>query len=286
MNSTIESMIFSYNPKTEEDRINAIKEVIQEIALAGLSKAGFFKKAAFYGGTCLRIFHGLDRFSEDLDFALLSKDEPFSLTEYFPELRKAFATKGMDIDVDFKEKSSESAVQSAFIKGNTQVLLMSFYPGGAESKTPSNSLVKVKFGIDTENPPGGITETKYRFSPFPYSVTVFDESTLFSGKIHAILARNYANRVKGRDYYDYLFYVGRGTKINMKYLENKLKATTGIIAAGEPLTLQKVVDLLRERFESVDYSLAKDDVSKFLRDKDSLDGWCKEMFLATLPMLH
>ena len=286
MNSVIEIMLLKYNPQNNLERENAIKEIIQEIALAGLSHGDFFEKAAFYGGTCLRIFHGLNRFSEDLDFALLEKDSNFKLNDYFPSLQKEFQSYGLDMDIELKEKDKEAEVQSAFLKANTLTLMMTFFPNSEESRyVISNQKIKIKFEIDIDNPRGGITENRYKMLPAPYEVRVFDETTLFAGKIHAIICRDYRNHVKGRDYYDYLFYIGKGSKINLTYLENKLKNTGGILNENETLTLQKVKDLLKTKFEQVDYESAKNDVIDFIDNKDNLKFWKKELFLETLNEL-
>ncbi len=285
MNSVIETMLGKYDPRNDEERGNAAKEIIQEIALAGLSRGGFFKKVAFYGGTCLRIFYGLNRFSEDLDFALLEKDPVFELSDYFPTLEKEFLSYGIEVQIEKKEKTSESEVQSAFLKGNTLALMMSFFPKSESArKIISNRKMKIKFEVDTDNPKGWNTETKYRFLPAPYEVKVFDEPTLFAGKIHAIICRNYKNHAKGGDYYDYLFYIGKGSSFNLDYLENKLK-NTGVLLENDKLTLEKTKKMLKTRFEAVDYESAKEDVSNFILDKSGLSLWKKELFLATLEDL-
>ena len=287
MNSVIETMLAKYNSQNNEERENAIKEIVQEIALAGLSRGGFFEKAAFYGGTCLRIFHGLNRFSEDLDFALLDKDPSFKLDDYFPSLQKEFQSYGLEMNAELKKKDDESEVQSAFLKGNSLTLMMSFFPKSEEAKkVVSNQKIKIKFEIDTDNPNGGTTEFRYKMLPAPYEVQIFDEATLFAGKIHAILCRSYKNHVKGRDYYDYLFYIAKGSKLNLKYLENKLKNTGGIISENETLTLNKVKELLKAKFESVNYEIAKEDVSNFINDKENVKFWKKELFLETINNLQ
>lgn len=286
MNSVIETMLKKYNPQNNTQRENAIKEIIQEIALAGLSHGGFFEKAAFYGGTCLRIFHGLNRFSEDLDFALLKQDQEFKLDDYFSALEKEFLSYGIEMNIELKKKEKGNDVQSAFLKGNTQVLMMSFFPKSEDTKkVVSNQKIKIKFEIDTDNPNGGVSEHKYKVFPAPYEVQVFDQATLFAGKIHAILCRKYKNHVKGRDYYDYLFFIGKETKFNLKYLENKLKNTGDFIEDNESLTLEKVKQLLKARFESIDYEAAKKDVSNFIEDVDNLKFWKKELFISTIDSL-
>lgn len=286
MNSVIQTMIAKYNPQNDEERESAIKEIIQEIALAGLSRAGFFNKAAFCGGTCLRIFHGLNRFSEDLEFALLEKDPNFKLDNYFPSLKKEFVSYGLDMSVELKKKDEHTEVQSAFLKGNTLMLMLSFFPKSEDAiRAVSNQKIKIKFEIDLDNPSGGVTEFKYKMLPAPYEVQIFDEPTLFASKIHAILCREYKHHVKGRDYYDYLFYIGKGSKFNIKYLENKLKNSGGKIGDSETLTLEKVKELLKEKFETTNYESAKEDVTNFVNDKDGLKLWKKELFISTIDSL-
>lgn len=286
MNSVFEIMLNKYQPKDNNERENTIKEIVQEIVLSGLSRGGFFDKAVFYGGTCLRIFHGLNRFSEDLDFALLNKDENFKIEDYFPAVKKELISYGLEMDVVKKEKSKgDNDIQSAFVKGNTQILLMTFFPNNNEvDNVIKDQTIKIKFEIDTDNPKGGVVETKYRLLPAPYEIKVFDEPTLFAGKIHAILCREYKNRIKGRDYYDYLFYCAKGTKINLEYLENKLK-NSNKISSDTKLELPLLKKILQERFENVDYNLARKDVSSFITDQESLSLWSKELFLSTLDYL-
>ncbi len=276
-------MLAKYHPQTEIEKENAIKEIVQEIVLSGLSHGGFFEKAVFYGGTCLRIFHRLDRFSEDLDFALLVKDETFNLEDYFPSVKKELVAYGLDLEIIKKNKKDETApIQSAFVKGQTQILLLTFFPKSSPNNTNQN--IKIKFEIDIDNPSGGIVETKYRLLPTPYEIKIYDEATLFAGKIHAIICRDYKNRVKGRDYYDYLFYCAKQTKINMLYLENKLKSSN-VISIDSSLDMETLKNLLSAKFSSVDYEMAKNDVINFIKNKDSVKMWNKELFLSTLDEL-
>ena len=286
MNSVLEIMVNKYNPQNNEERENAIKEIIQEIALAGLSRGGFFEKAAFYGGTCLRIFHGLNRFSEDLDFALLEKNDSFRLDKYYPALEKEFLSYGIDMNIESKITKEEKEIQSAFLKGNTLMLMMTFFPKSEDAKkVVTNQKIKIKFEIDVDNPSGGVSEFKYKMLPAPYEIRIFNEATLFAGKIHAVLCREYKHHVKGRDFYDYLFYIGKGSKFNLKYLENKLK-NTGKINNDVILTLDMVKEMLFNKFSNVDYKSAKEDVKNFIVDKDSLNLWKKELFISTLDDLE
>lgn len=284
-NTAIQIMLEKYHPTNNIERENAIKEIVQEIVLAGLSKGGFFSKVAFYGGTCLRIFYGLNRFSEDLDFAIINHDSPLDIEDYFPSVKKELASYGIDMDVTIKSKSADSEVQTAFVKGNTLTLLLQFFPNSEETRqTVGNQKIRIKFEIDVDNPSGYKTEMKYRLLPAPYEVRTFDESSLFSGKIHALICREYQHHVKGRDYYDYLFYCSKGTKINLPYLENKLK-NTGKISSDTTLTIEMVKDMLRDKFNTIDYKSAKEDVYNFLNDKEEIRLWSKELFLSTLDKI-
>lgn len=286
MDNIVQVMLEKYHPSNNVERENAVKEIIQEIVLAGLSRGGFFSHAAFYGGTCLRIFYGLNRFSEDLDFALIDKSPSFNMEDYFPFIEKELVAHGINMDIAIKSKSDNADVQTAFVKGNTLMLFLQFFPNDEEARhIVGNQKIKIKFEIDIDNPSGGRTETKYQLLPSPYEVKVFDESTLFAGKIHAMICRDYKNRVKGRDYYDYLFYCGKGTKINLLYLENKLK-NTGIIKENETLTIDAVKEMLRNKFNNIDYESAKEDVSNFINNKESLNLWSKDLFLSTLDKIH
>ena len=190
------------------------------------------------------------------------------------------------MSVELKKKDEHAEVQSAFLKGNTLMLMLSFFPKSEDAKRAvSNQKIKIKFEIDLDNPSGGVTEFKYKMLPAPYEVQIFDEPTLFASKIHAILCREYKHHVKGRDYYDYLFYIGKGSKFNIKYLENKLKNSGGKIGDSETLTLEKVKELLKEKFETTNYESAKEDVTNFVNDKDGLKLWKKELFISTIDSL-
>ena len=286
MNNAIETMLKKYRIENKSDKENAIKEIVQEIVLSGLSRGGFFDKAVFYGGTCLRIFHNLDRFSEDLDFALIEKDNNFNIENYFASIKKELMSFGLEMEVSKKNKSQDgNDIQSAFVKGNTQMLVLTFFPNESANDIISNQTIKIKFEIDTDNPSGGIIETRYNLLPSPYEVKIFDETTLFAGKIHAIICRDYKNRVKGRDYYDYLFYCARNTKVNLVYLENKLK-NSGKMSDNEHLDIALVKKMLKDRFESLDYEAAKKDVGSFINDTSSLEIWGRDLFVSTLNKLY
>ncbi|WP_456080034.1 nucleotidyl transferase AbiEii/AbiGii toxin family protein [Mogibacterium diversum] len=233
MKNVIEQMLAKYELNSDYDRVNALKEIIQEITLSGLSRGGFFKKAAFYGGTALRVFYGLDRFSEDLDFSLIEKDEKFDLSKWFAAIENEAAAYGLKLSVEQKVKTTDSAIKSAFLKGNTREHLLIFYDdSGMVNYFHGNELIKIKFEIDTDPPKGAFFEKKYRLLPAPYEVNIYDEASLFAGKIHAVICRKWKNRIKGRDLYDYVFYLGRETKVNMTHLRARL-IESGAIGENE-----------------------------------------------------
>ena len=146
MSTVIEQMLKIYKVENIYDCKNAMKEIMQEIVLCGLARAGFFKKAAFYGGTALRIFYGLDRFSEDLDFSLEGTDPDFDLKEYFPILEKEVKSFGLNVTIAEKEKTKDSDIRSACLKGNTKEHLLLFYADGKIAGSVNhNEAVKIKF---------------------------------------------------------------------------------------------------------------------------------------------
>lgn len=285
MQTVLEQMVNNYHPKNTEEKRNAIKEVMQEIVLCALSKAGFFNEAAFYGGTALRIFYHLDRFSEDLDFSLLIKDKDFDLSIYFPKLKEIVKSFGLNVEIEIKEKTKDSNIQSAFLKGDTIEHFLLFYPDDLIQGINKDEKVKIKFEIDTM-PPGCATyEIKYRLLPMPYSIKLYDEASLFSGKIHAIICRSWKSRVKGRDLYDYVFYLSRNTQFNLPHLQEKL-IDSQYIDANVIISCDDVRKMLIERFNEIDFEQTKEDVIPFIKDPSVLDIWSKEFFIAITDHLN
>lgn len=278
MNTAIEQMLKNYQIENIYDQKNAMKEIMQEIVLCGLSRAGFFQKAAFYGGTALRIFYGLDRFSEDLDFSLVTADPDFDLTVYFPVLEKEVRAFGLHVTIQEKEKTKESNIRSAFLKGNTKEHLLLFYADEDLAGSIARSeVVKIKFEVDINPPEHAGFEHKYRLLPTPYEVNLYDMPSLFAGKIHAVLCRAWKSRIKGRDLYDYVFYLSRGSAVNQKHLRARL-LQSGFISEDVECTLPELRHMLYERFDAIDFRQAKQDVEPFIRDTASLNMWNADFF--------
>jgi len=278
MNTVIEEMLKSYQVDNIYDRKNAMKEIMQEIVLCGLSRAGFFKEAAFYGGTALRIFYGLDRFSEDLDFSLEQINLDFDLCSYFPVLEKEVKAFGLNVEIQEKEKTKDSNIRSAFLKGNTKEHLLLFYADERIVGTVAkNEVVKIKFEVDTNPPAFATYEHKYRLLPVPYEIRLYDMPSLFAGKIHAVICRGWQSRIKGRDLYDYIFYLSKAVTVNQKHLRARL-IDSGYISENQECTLEEIKTMLKNRFDSIDFLQARKDVEPFIRDTSVLDIWSSDFF--------
>lgn len=278
MNTVLEQMLAKYELNSDYDRVNALKEILQEITLCGLSRAGFFRKAAFYGGTALRMFYGLDRFSEDLDFSLKEKDEAFDLSRWFAAIENEAAAYGINLSVEMKKKAKDTAIKSAFLKGKTREHLLLFYDDkGINGGISGNEAIKIKFEIDTRPPAGASFEKKYRLLPAPYEVNMYDEPSLFAGKLHAVICRNWKNRVKGRDLYDYVFYMSKGAHVNLPHLRARL-IDSGFITENDACELEDVKKMLMNKFNTIDYKQAREDVIPFIKDSSKIDLWSADFF--------
>lgn len=286
MQQVLSQMLSKYQINNIEDKKNAIKEIVQEIVLCGLSRGGFFKEAAFYGGTALRIFYGLDRFSEDLDFSLITQNPDFDLTKYFQYIENETKSLGLNFNVTEKIKSVDSNIKSAFLKGNTKEHILSFYEDSEDSKfINKEETIRIKFEVDINPPTRATYETKFGLLPSPYQVRLYDLQSLFAGKIHACLCRNWKSRVKGRDFYDYIFFLSIGAKVNLENLKAKL-VQSKFINEDYDLTIDNLKALLNERFENLDIEQAKQDVLPFIKDKTKLDLWSKEFFVEITKKLQ
>jgi len=278
MNEAVRVMLDRYDCGSTNEYENALKEIIQEISLLGLWRSKFFEKAAFYGGSALRILYGLDRFSEDLDFSLLKKDEGFSLANYCRAIEDELKSFGFSVIVEKKEKKFETNIDSAFIKAGTlENMIIIDTPGSMRKKIHSGKVIKIKLEVDMDPPGGFYTEARYLFQPVPFSVNAFIPPHLFAGKMHAILCRSWGKRVKGRDWYDLAWYVGRDLPVGLTHLENRMKQT-GHLETNESLTEETMIQKLKERIVSTDFNDAVKDVENLLKDPSSLALWSKEFF--------
>ena len=278
MNTALQALLDRYEPRTPADYENALKEVVQELALLGLWRAKFYEHAAFYGGTALRIFHGLPRFSEDMDFSLLAPYEGFDLDPYLEAIRCELASFGFSFRVERRSKRVSTAIESAFIKGGTRVNLAHVgMPDYLQERLPRLPQVRIRLDVDTDPPPLARYEVLTLLTPIPFQVRLFDLPCLFAGKLHALLCRDWMMRVKGRDFYDFVWYLGRRIRCDVRHLQARMEQT-GHWQAGEDLDVARLRRLLTRRFEQVDFDQARNDVRPFLRDDAELDLWNRTFF--------
>ena len=255
----LEEMIKQYNPETSEETKSALREILQSIVLVGLSRGGFFNKASFYGGTALRIFYGLNRYSEDLDFTLHERDDDFNLEYYFKSINEVASSYGLELEFSTKIKKVETPIESAFAKLNTyQTLIKLKVDENLLKILHKDEVLKVKFEVDCNPSLGFNNEIKWLDLPEFASVSVLDQPSLFAGKIHAILCRSYKNNVKGRDYYDFLFYIRQKVKPNLTYLRNKL-IETNKLKEEDDFDNDILKIMLVNKIESIDFNQVKND---------------------------
>ena len=277
MNDMLQQLLDDYSGVPQPKREQAIREVVQELVIYGLSSAGFFNKAAFIGGTALRIFHGLKRYSEDLDFMLMQPGD-FDFNDYLPLVRQRLSVFGLKLEVKEKERKNSDIIAGLAV-ANTKELYLIIYSEDQYSESiyrTQTTKVKIEIGkhISDRVRYKGVVKTK----PFIHAVTLCDMPTLFAGKIHAILFRKHRGKIKGRDLFDFVFYVRRNIPFNLDFLNDKMKLSN---ESGNEMTFDDVVIMLEERFKSIDYESAKKDVLPFLNEDEirDLDCWSPDYFI-------
>lgn len=272
----IKDWLNEYNPANREEATQALREIMQEIALAGLYRAGFFEKAAFYGGTALRIFYGLNRFSEDLDFSLLEPNPGFSVEKYLQGMIAEFEALGMQVSVREKQRKPTQAIESAFLKSET--IWKELVLEQVVSRPDLNQIaqLKIKIEVDTLPPLGFETEEKLMLRPFSFYVKCFTLTDLFAGKMHALLFRKWGNNVKGRDWFDLEWYVRRGVALHMSHFVER--AVDSGDWSRQTMTPEEFQNLLQERISSVSLDRIKADISRFIPNPQVLDIWSENYF--------
>lgn len=279
-NPAIAKMLERYDLSSEEKAYEALREILQEIVLLGLADAGFFDKAVFYGGTALRILYGLPRFSEDLDFSLIEKDESFDLSTYESAVIEMLAAFGFEVDVITKNKDSN--IQSAFLKGNTLKHMIEINaPKDIRERFPKNKLVKIKFEVDTNPPLNFKIEKKLLLAPRPFMINSMTQSCLFAGKMHAVLCRKWVSRPKGRDWYDLVWYISQNIELDMTHLHSRLLQSCRFqdeVKIPDNIKKEFILELLNHRIEDLDIEAAKEDVIRFIPNSKELDIWDKNFF--------
>lgn len=280
----IKEWMEEYTPRTQEQAEQALREIMQEIALAGLQRTGFFEKAAFYGGTALRVLYGLDRFSEDLDFSLLELNPNFSLEPYLKGIVTEFSALGMTISVKEKIKTTQTNIDSAFLKSETawkELLLEDIIPQAGISIRPN---IRIKLEVDKEPPLGFETQEKLLLKPFSFYVKCFSLPDLFAGKMHALLFRKWKHRVKGRDWYDMEWYIKRGVPLNLDHFLVRARDSGDWKAAT--ISKSQFMQLLQDKIDSIAFNNVREDIVRFIRDDRGLDIWSSKYFTDLVTKLQ
>ena len=279
MHEAVSRMLSKYECRGINDYINALREILQEVALLGLWRSKFFEKAAFYGGTALRVLYGLDRFSEDMDFSLLEPLDSFDITGYTAFIQRETKGFGFDVRVERIDKAVQSPIQSAFLKANTRNQLLVIETGEEILQAiPKGQILKIKLEVDTDPPPDFATQTRYLLQPIPFAVRAFVVSDLFAGKMHAILCRTWKSRVKGRDWYDLVWYAANHPELHLYHLEQRMRQT-GNWKDDAPLTSERFQILLTKAINNLDVDQIRREVETFIKNPKNLSIWSRDFFL-------
>jgi predicted nucleotidyltransferase component of viral defense system len=272
----IKEWLEEYKPANQQEAKDGLREIMQDIALAGLSRAGFFEKAAFYGGTALRIFYGLDRFSEDLDFSLLSADPEFSLNKYQDAIINEFNALGMQVTIREKQKTNKTNIDSAFLKSETiwkELVLENIIPQSGLNQVAN---ITIKIEVDREPPLGFDTEEKLLLKPFSFYVKCLTLPNLFAGKMHALLFRKWGKNVKGRDWYDMEWYIRKGISLNLNHF--LIRAKDSGDWSKDDISEAEFRQLLKEKIDTVNMDYIINDIRRFIKDPKVLDIWSAQYF--------
>jgi predicted nucleotidyltransferase component of viral defense system len=255
-----------------------LREVLQQTALLGLARHRFFEHAAFYGGTALRILYGLDRYSEDLDFTLLKSDPEFNFSPFLEGMNKELESFGFQLKVSVHRKNQDSGIWSAFLKANTLQLLLQIQERSQPVMIHPEQKIQIKLEIDTEPPEHKLKlESRLVKNPIPFYITTLQQKDLFAGKLHAALCRRWKKRIKGRDWYDFVWYLQNKIPVNLVYLRKKM-VQTGHLSLDETIDKKQLQLRLNERIDEIDWEIAKKDVAPFIPDSQRLELWSSSFF--------
>jgi len=283
MHQAIKNMLDRYSLTTVNEYENALKEIIQHVVLLGLWRSDFYSKSAFYGGSALRILYGMDRFSEDIDFTLL-KPGKIKIEKYFGHIENELEAFGFKVEIEKKEKKNKSQIESAFVKANTAIHLLQIEaPEDILWGIHKQKKIKIKLEIDID-PPGKIEwENKYILEPIPFNVPVVTTSFMFAGKIHAILYRKWKNRVKGRDWYDMVWFVSQKIPVNLEHLKSRINQSENLNFTH--LTSEIVKKEIINTINKIDIEQMKKDVLPFIKNSDAVRVWSKDFFKSVVKQI-
>lgn len=280
MSPVLRQLLGKYSAARVEDYDRALREIMQQVILLGLWRGRFFEHAAFYGGTALRLVHGLDRFSEDLDFSLLEPDSLFDLGGFRSSAVRELSAHGIEADAGSAEKPEGSSIQHLFLSANAcSTMASAGAPQAVISSLPRERLLKVRLEVDVCPAPGFSTTPGYLLVPLPFQVRCYSLSDLHASKMHAVLCRRWRNRVKGRDWFDMVWFAANHPQLHLAHLDQKMRQS-GDLGSAEVLT----EDLLRSKIDMaidrLDVNAARREVEPFVTDYTSLQIWSIDFFRA------
>jgi hypothetical protein len=268
----IQARLAQYTINSIEDEEYILKEILQEVILYCLAKEDFFTIAAFQGGTALRILYKLPRFSEDLDFILKAPDSKFIWARYKKAIEEGCRLFGVDPDIIDKD-TTDKTVKKMFLKDNSigKIINLQF-------RHHAWKKLKIKLEIDTNPPEGSNFKINYVEFPVDYSILAQDLPSLFSGKCHALLCREY---VKGRDWFDFLWYIQRKVTPNLTFLKNAINQQGPWSNQDISVSAFWLFDNLKQKIQRLDWEKVQADVLPFLRSDDvnRVSLWSKDFFL-------
>lgn len=274
--SSIKQMLNSYPDAMPQ--IDKLREILQQTALLGLARHQFFQHAVFYGGPALRILYGLDRYSEDLDFSLLKPDPDFNFTPFLHGMHQELMAMGFELDIQLRKKNADTGIWSAFLKGNTLSMLLSIHEKTKIRGVHPEQKIQIKLEIDTDPPLLHLPlESKLVKNPVPFYVATYATPDLFAGKTHAALCRNWKNRVKGRDWYDVIWYIQSGIPVNLVHLRERMKQTKHLHPEDQ-FRERELLQIMHAKIDEINWEQAKSDVAPFIPDKQRLDIWSTSFF--------
>ena len=265
----LEQMLNHYSAKKELHKEDALLELLQEIVLCGLSRAGFFRDAVLIGDTALRLFHGLDRLSEELDFYVAKDKQELAFEGFLPLLRKEAEAFGLRASLEEEKKSKRSDLVFR------HYLLLE--EDGCRFGVPGISSVRICMRILRTSSEYAGTEHRFRLLPAPYEICKYDDSSLFAEKLYAILGRTRKAQLSGKDLYDYAFCIGRNIPVNLRHLR-RLLIKSHLLGDRDPFGEEQLKKILKERFQGIDYRKAVEEVLPFLQDPRSLTVWGMPFF--------
>lgn len=274
-------MLDKYDINSENDIVNALKEIFQEITLLGLFRGGFFNKAAFYGGTSLRVLYGLNRFSEDLDFSLTEKNTDFNIENYFKYISNEFNAHGVSVELRKKKKKSRSSnIESAFLKTDTSIHTIDVKTEDLQSILSGinyHKKIRIKIEVDVNPPLNFQTEAKTLLMPVTFNVVSMTLPNLYAGKMHAVLCRKWKTRVKGRDWYDFEWYVKNKAKLNLEHLKERM-TESGDFEKESVLDQKRFVELMNNKIDTLNIEKAIEEVKPFIKDHRIFEFWTADYF--------